>query len=154
MKFPLIQMSEGKLHPTFKEGSYTMKKIQFVNWVNITNADGNVLCDGNFAIHANDENGDNQGMYTVKQLTFDNTPFNNTVKFYNPPERWLLYEEFNCRFETCLGPHNRIIRDLDGSILEGPGSIISNNTKAINTTANCKFVPSWRGYQCPNVVEN
>jgi len=51
-----------------------------------------------------------------------------------------------------LGPHNVIIRDLDGSLLEGEypyqGSIISDNAGAINGT--CDYVSSWNGHKCFN----
>ena len=63
----------------------------------------------------------------------------NKVKFYEPMPIWLTYKLRNCRFEQCLGPHNVIIRDLDGSF-EGSGksgSFISNNAKAAN--GSCSF---------------
>lgn len=53
-----------------------------------------------------------------------------------------------------MGPHNSIVRDLDGTLLNGTvkGQLVSNNPSAVNSSAgvDCKFSKSMNGYTCPN----
>lgn len=57
-----------------------------------------------------------------------------------------------------MGPHNSIVRDLDGTLLNGTikGQLVSNNPSAVNSSAgvDCKFSKSMNGYTCPNNNEN
>lgn len=53
-----------------------------------------------------------------------------------------------------MGPHNSIVRDLDGTLLNGTrkGQLVSNNPSAVNSSAgvDCNFSKSMNGYTCPN----
>ena len=71
------------------------------------------------------------------------------IIFYDPLHSWLAYKKFNCRLENCLGPYNIIVRDLDGTFIGKPGSIISYNPGAVNGT--CEEVKEYHGFVCTNL---
>jgi len=41
-----------------------------------------------------------------------------------------------------------MVKDLDGTLMKKPGTIIGNNSKAANGT--CKRNDDWNGFECPN----
>jgi hypothetical protein len=81
-------------------------------------------------------------------MTKKNVSPNNLIRFYNPKPVWLTYKVGNCRIIQCNGPYNVMVKDLDGTMMSKPGTIMGNNSKAANGT--CKRNDAWNGYECPN----
>jgi len=139
--WPVTKPDKEK-HPAFEEQDVLVRNVEVINFGNDQG------CTGNKAFKTNKDNADNRPVYKFDKMSLVNTGKKDLFKFYNADPKWLGYQVGNCRMLQCNGPYNVLVKDLDGSLLGKPGSVIGNNSGAANGT--CKRYESWNGFECPN----